>query len=151
MLIRPQAVLAALVLTALAAAPAATAQTRPGVGYDPQARGLTVSRYELDTLGSPFLSYSIDFSARPDLVGAHPNPYGLDRSDPAVVAAIELRWGPGTASTRLKRWAGPGNEVRYVAPAPQSGASSRQVKIEYPAQAGADGTTQIGTVYVTVV
>jgi hypothetical protein len=114
MLIRPQAVLAALVLTALAAAPAATAQTRPGVGYDPQARGLTVSRYELDLLGSPFLAYSIDFSARPDLVGAHPNPYGLDRSDAAVVATFERRWGPGTASTRLKRWAGPGNEVRYV-------------------------------------
>jgi hypothetical protein len=112
--IRPQVVLAALVLMALAAAPAATAQTRPGVGYDPQARGLTVSRYELDTLGSPFLSYPIDFSARPDLAGAHPNPYSLDRSDPAVVAAFELRWGPGTASTRLKRWAGPGNEVRYV-------------------------------------
>jgi hypothetical protein len=31
-----------------------------------------------------------------------------------VVATFERRWGPGTASTRLKRWAGPGNEVRYV-------------------------------------
>jgi hypothetical protein len=47
-------------------------------------------------------------------VGAHPNPYALDRSDPAVVAAFERRWGAGTATTRLKRWAGPGNEVRFV-------------------------------------
>jgi hypothetical protein len=111
--IRSRGMFAALVLVALAAVPA-PAQTRPGVGYDPQARGLRFSRYQLDTLTSPFVSYQVDFSARPDLVGAHPNPYGLDRSDPAVVAAIELRWGPGTASTRLKRWAGPGNEVRYV-------------------------------------
>src|SRR5947199_1007768 len=59
MLIRPQAVLAALVLTALAAAPAATAQTRPGVGYHPQASGLTVPRYEREQLGSPFPSFSI--------------------------------------------------------------------------------------------
>ncbi|HEY3568534.1 MAG TPA: hypothetical protein VGP73_11435 [Thermoanaerobaculia bacterium] len=114
MLIRPQAVLAALVLMALAAVPAATAQTRPGVGYDPKARGLTVASYELDALGSPFLSYSIDFSARPDLVGARPDPYAFNLADPAVIAAFERRWGPGTASTRLKRWAGPGNEVRYV-------------------------------------
>jgi hypothetical protein len=108
--IRPQAVFAALVLTAFAA----TAQTRPGVGYDPQVRGLTYSQYELDQIGSPFLSYRMNFSARPDLVGAHPNPYAFALGDPAVVAAYELRWGPGTASTRLKRWAGPNNEVRYV-------------------------------------
>jgi hypothetical protein len=114
MLIRPQAALAAVVLMSFAALPVATAQTRPGVGYDPQARGLTISRYELDTLGSPFLSYPIDFSARPDLVGANPNPYALLFSDPAVHAAYEQRWGPYTASTRLKRWAGPGNEVRFI-------------------------------------
>lgn len=112
--VRTQAMLAVVVLVALAAAPAATAQTRPGVGYDPQARGLTISRYQLDVLGSPFQSYPIDFSARPDLVGAHPNPYALDHSDPVVYATFELRWGPGTASTRLKRWAGPGNEVRFI-------------------------------------
>jgi hypothetical protein len=114
MLIRPQAALAALVLMSLAAIPAATAQTRPGVGYDSRARGLTISRYELDTLGSPFIEYPIDFSARPDLVGVSPNPYALVLSDPAVHAAFELRWGPNTASSRLKRWAGPGNEVRFI-------------------------------------
>ncbi|HTG33703.1 MAG TPA: hypothetical protein VLB76_12315 [Thermoanaerobaculia bacterium] len=112
--IRTRGMFAALVLVALAAAPAVTAQTRPGVGYDPQARGLAVSHYQLDTLTSPFLSYQVDYSARPDLVGAHPNPYVLSRTDPAVVAAFERRWGPFTASTRLKKWAGPGNEVRFV-------------------------------------
>jgi hypothetical protein len=112
--IRTHAMFAALVLAALAAASAVTAQTRPGVGYDPRARGLTTSHYQLDTLTSPFLSYTVDFSARPDLAGAHPNPYALDRSDPAVVATFERRWGPGTASSRLKKWAGPGNEVRFV-------------------------------------
>jgi hypothetical protein len=94
--------------------PTLLAQPRAGVGYDPQARGLTLSRYQLDTLTSPFLSHPADFSARPDLAGAHPDPYGMDFSDPAVRAAIERRWGPGTATDRFKRWAGPGNEVRFV-------------------------------------
>jgi len=103
-----------LALAALAASPAVLAQTRPGVGYDPQARGFTTSRYQLDTLLSPWLTYKADFSARPDLVGAHPDPYHLDFSDAAVAQAIELRWGPGTASHQFKRWAGPGNEVRSL-------------------------------------
>jgi hypothetical protein len=115
MQLRPKSFIQVLVLlAALAASPAALAQPRPGVGYDPQARGYTTSRYQLDTLLSPWLSYQADFSARPDLVGAHPDPYFLDFSDPAVAQAIERRWGPGTASLRFKRWAGPGNEVRSL-------------------------------------
>jgi hypothetical protein len=107
------AVLAALAASS-AAANIAGAQTRPGVGYDPQARGLTTSSYELDVLGSPFLFYKSDLSAQPDLAGAHPNPYFLAFSDAAVRDAFERRWGPGTATTRFKRWAGPGNEVRSL-------------------------------------
>ena len=112
MLLRPQSFV--LVLAALAASPAVLAQPRPGVGYDPQARGFTTSRYQLDTLLSPWLTYHADFTARPDLVGAHPDPYHLDFSDAAVRLAIEQRWGPDTASQRFKRWAGPGNEVRSL-------------------------------------
>jgi hypothetical protein len=104
----------ATVLVLAAAASAAEAQPRPGVGYDPQARGLAVSRYQLDTLLGPFLSHLADFTARPDLAGAHPNPYLLDFSDAAVRDAIERRWGPGTSTQRFKRWAGPGNEVRFL-------------------------------------
>ena len=81
--IRSRGMFAVFVLMALAAVPA-TAQTRPGVGYDPQARGLRTSRYQLDTLTSPFISYQADFSARPDLVGANPNAYTLSFADPAV-------------------------------------------------------------------
>lgn len=103
-----------LLALALAVASAAVAQPRPGVGYDPQARGLIFSRYQLDTLLTPYLSYRADFTARPDLVGAQPNPYLLNFADAAVRAAIEQRWGPGTASDRFKRWAGPGNEVRFL-------------------------------------
>jgi len=114
MQLRPQSFLPVLALAALAAAPAVLAQPRPGVGYDPQARGYSTSHYQLDTLLSPWLTYKSDFSARPDLVGAHPDPYHLDFSDAAVTQAIELRWGPGTASQRFKRWAGPGNEVRSL-------------------------------------
>jgi hypothetical protein len=103
-----------LALASLALAGTAAAQTRPGVGYDPQARGLTVSRYQLDNLNSPFLSHSIDFNARPDLVGAAPNAYYLNFGDPLVRAAIELRWGAGTSTTHFKRWQGPGNEVKFI-------------------------------------
>jgi hypothetical protein len=111
---RPQSFALVLTLAAFAASPAVLAQTQPGVGYDPQARGLTVSRYQLDTLLSPWLSYHADFTARPDLAGANPNPYHLDFSDAAVRTAIEQRWGPNTATQRFKRWAGPGNEVRFL-------------------------------------
>jgi hypothetical protein len=114
MRLRPPSFVLALVLAALAVAPAGFAQTHPGVGYDPQARGLRISRYQLDTLLSPWLTYVADFTARPDLAGAHPDPYHLDFSDAAVRDAIERRWGGGTASQRFKRWAGPGNEVRSL-------------------------------------
>ena len=102
-----------VVVLALAAS-TVFAQTSPGVGYDPQARGFSTSRYQLDTLLTPFLSYQAVFTARPDLAGANPNPYYLDFSDAAVRAAIELRWGPETSTSRFKRWAGPGNEVRSL-------------------------------------
>jgi hypothetical protein len=112
--IRTCSKLAVLVAAVLAIPAAALAQTRPGVGYDPQARGLSTTHYQLDSFSSPFLSYQADFSAHPDLVGAHPDPYGLNYADPAVRAAIELRWGPGTASDRFRKWDGPSNEVRFV-------------------------------------
>ena len=107
-------VVMAAILGALTAPPSVLGQPRPGVGYDPQARGLMTSRYQLDTLTSPFISYQADFAARPDLAGAHPNPYDLNFGDAAVRAAIERRWGPGTATDRFKRWAGPNNEVRFL-------------------------------------
>lgn len=103
-----------LVLASLALAGSAAAQTRPGVGYDPQARGLTVSRYQLDSLNSAFLSHPIDFDARPDLVGTPPSAYYLNYGDRAVAAAIEQRWGAGTATEHFKRWQGPGNEVKFL-------------------------------------
>lgn len=112
--IRPCRMFAVLAVAALAAAPAVLAQARPGVGYDPQGRGLSITYYILDSLLNPYTSYRADFSAHPDLVGASPNPYYLDYSDAAVKAAVELRWGPGTASGRFKRWKGPGDEVRFV-------------------------------------
>jgi hypothetical protein len=89
----------------------ASAQTRPGVGYDPQARGLLVSRYQLDSLSSSYQSYTIDWSARPDAGGAEGS---INLGDPAAVATAERRWGPGTFGPRFKRWEGPGNEVAYV-------------------------------------
>ena len=104
-----------VVVLALAAS-TGFAQTGPGVGYDPQARGFSTSRYQLDTLLTPFLSYQAVFTARPDLAGANPNPYYLDFSDAAVRAAIELRWGPETSTSRFKRWAGPGATVRLGKP-----------------------------------
>ncbi|HXU32717.1 MAG TPA: hypothetical protein VN851_19275 [Thermoanaerobaculia bacterium] len=95
-------------------AKAAVAPPIPGVGYDPQVRGLSVSIYQLDTLTSPLQRYSAVFAADPGVVGAHPDPYYLSVSDPLVRAAYELRWGPNTAGTRFKRWIGPGNEARSV-------------------------------------
>jgi hypothetical protein len=111
--IRTCSMLAVFAAALLAISPT-TAQTRPGVGYDPQARGLMTTYYQLDSFSSPFLSYRADFSARPDLAGAHPDPYSLNYADAAVRAAIELRWGPGTASDRFRKWEGPSNEVRFV-------------------------------------
>lgn len=114
---RSSALLLAVALSSLtlcAPGSAHAAQTLPGVGYDVHAKGLSVSRYQLDNLFGPFSSYVMNFSARPDLVGASPNPYYLNLGDPAVKAAYELRWGPNTTSNRFKRWQGPNNEVRSV-------------------------------------
>jgi len=111
--IRTCSMLAVFAAAVLAITPA-TAQTRPGVGYDPQARGLATTRYQLDSFSSPFQTYVANFSAHPDLVGAHPDPYTLNYADAAVRAAIELRWGPGTASDRFRKWEGPSNEVRFI-------------------------------------
>lgn len=101
-------------LTAPAASLAAVAAPIPGVGYNPQVRGFVVSIYQLDTLTSPLHRYNAVFSADPGAVGANPDPYYLNLSDPVVRATFELRWGPNTAGTRFKRWIGPGNEVRSV-------------------------------------
>ena len=56
-------------VVSLAFAAVAGAQVRPGVGYDPQGRGLVTSRYQLDTLGSPWITYHMDFTAQPDSLG----------------------------------------------------------------------------------
>lgn len=107
--------------TAIAAGKPAPATTKaavappiPGVGYDPQIRGFSVSIYQLDTLTSPLQRYNAVFSSDPGAVGQHPDPYYLNLSDPVVRDAYELRWGPNTAGTRFKRWIGPGNEARSV-------------------------------------
>jgi len=105
---------ALLVLAGLTVAGAAGAQTRPGVGYDPQARGLYYSRYKLDSLNSSFLSYRMDFSADPGAVGTSPNPYYFSFGDLAVVTAYEQRYGPNTAGPRFKAFIGPNNEVRFI-------------------------------------
>src|SRR6185295_10440657 len=70
--------LAGALLLAARLGSAAVAPTTPGVGYDPQARGLSVSIYQLDTLTSPLVHYTCNFTADPGAVGAHPNPYYLD-------------------------------------------------------------------------
>src|SRR6185295_9613955 len=44
-------------------AKAAVAPPIPGVGYDPQVRGLSVSIYQLDTLTTPLQRYSAVFAA----------------------------------------------------------------------------------------
>jgi hypothetical protein len=111
---RKAAVAGALFVASLSFATLGSAQQNPGVGYNPQGRGFSISSYQLDSLTAPFRSYAIDFSARPDLVGASPNPYYLNVSDPAVRAAYEQRWGPDTTGPRMKRWAGPNNEVRAI-------------------------------------
>jgi hypothetical protein len=105
--------LAVLACTFLLTVGAASAQS-PGVGYNPQGRGLSLSRYQLDTLSSPFLSHPADFTADPGAVGRNPNAYQIVLSDPVVAAAYERRYGPFTATNRFKRWAGPGNEVRFL-------------------------------------
>lgn len=104
------AVFSALALGA--ALPAAAQQE--GVGYDPQARGLAISSYQLDNLGTPYHRHPADFTADPGAVGRNPNPYLLDLSDQAVRSAFERRYGPHTAGPRFKRWIGPGNEVKFL-------------------------------------
>ncbi len=106
--------LALAAVATLTFAASAGAQRRPGVGYDPQARAVNVSRYQLDTLTSQYLSHNMDFTAHPDEVGRNPNPYYIDLSDPVVVAAYERRYGPETGGRHFKRFQGPGNEVRSI-------------------------------------
>lgn len=101
----------ALTLGSALAATAASAQTAPGVGYDPRGRGLSVSIYQLDSLNSAFRRYPMDFTADPGVVGNAPNAYFLNLGDALVRAAYEQRYGPDTAGSRFKRFAGPGNEV----------------------------------------
>jgi hypothetical protein len=91
------------------------------VCYSPEGRGLSLSRYQVDTLSSPWLNAPMDFSADPWAVGGSEF---LDFSRPEVFAAYERRYGAGTACTGglaetaacaghvFKRFAGPGNEVR---------------------------------------
>jgi hypothetical protein len=107
----------AVALAALLGSSAARAEAPggvPGVGYDPQGRGLVQTLYKLDSLNNPYTSYVAVFTARPGEVGTHPNAYSLDVGDPLVRAAFELRWGPFTTSIRFKRWAGPSNEVSFI-------------------------------------
>lgn len=82
-----------------------------GVGYTPST---LVSQYMLDNLGTAYLRHVMDLSEDPGKVGAVPNEHFLNFSDPAVRDAFERRYGPYTASSRHKRWIGPGNEVRHV-------------------------------------
>ena len=104
-----------IALVALAAAAAVgQAQSLPGVGYEPGARGFYMSAYKLDSLNNPYTPYTMDLAADPGVVGAHPNPYYLSFSDPVVRAAYEQRYGPNTTGPRMKSWVGPGNEVRGV-------------------------------------
>ena len=110
--IRPIVCLA-WILALVVGASASPAQQLPGVGYSAQDRGLSISRYILDSVLNPYTTHVMDFSARPDLVGASPNANYFDFSDPAVKAAYEQRYGVGT-TTRLIRWQGPGNEVRFI-------------------------------------
>src|SRR5262245_9364846 len=107
----------AIGLAALAATGGALAQVPaglPGVGYDPRALGFTTTFFILDNLNNPYTTYRADLTALPGAVGAVPNEYFFNLADPAVRAAYERRWGTDTAGPRFKRWAGPGNEVRYV-------------------------------------
>ncbi|MEO8504817.1 MAG: hypothetical protein ABI609_13050 [Acidobacteriota bacterium] len=95
-------------------AASSAAQTLPGVGYEPGPRGLSLSGYKLDSLSNRFTYYAMNMSADPGAVGAHPNPYYLDISDPLVQQTYEMRYGPGTIGPRMKSWIGPNNEVRPV-------------------------------------
>jgi hypothetical protein len=98
-----------------------TSTSQAAVCYNPQGRGLSVSRYQLDTLTSGWLSAPMDFASDPwEVAGSE----FLDYARPDVFAAFERRYGPRTAClgglTALpacgghvfKRFAGPGNEVR---------------------------------------
>lgn len=107
-------VLAVFSVLALGAATLPAAAQQAGVGYDPQARGMTISSYQLDNLGTPYHRHPVDFTADPGAVGRNPDPYQLDLSDQAVRSAFERRYGPNTAGQRFKRWIGPGNEVKFL-------------------------------------
>lgn len=82
-----------------------------GVGYIPSSR---VSKYQLDTLASPWQSHMMDLTADPGAVGAAPNPDYLNLGDAAVREAYERRYGPNTAGQRFKRFSGGGNEVKSI-------------------------------------
>jgi hypothetical protein len=110
--------LALLALLDLSSLPASAA-----VCYEPQSRGFSTSRYQLDTLTSAWLAAPMDFSADPwEAAGSE----FLDYERPEVFAAYVRRYGPQTAclgglvSTPecgghvFKRFAGPGNEVRSL-------------------------------------
>jgi hypothetical protein len=101
---------AALVVLAVAA----QAQSVPGVGYEPGARGFRTSGYKLDSVASSYTYYTMDLNADPGAAGARPNPYYIDASQPAVYAAFEQRYGAGTLGPRMKAWQGPNNEVRPI-------------------------------------
>lgn len=109
---RRSSCVAALALIAFTAV--ASAQSVPGVGYDPGARGFRMSGYKLDSVNSPITYYTMDLSADPGAAGTRPNPYYFDLSQPAVREAFELRYGPDTLGPRMKSWQGPNNEVRPV-------------------------------------
>lgn len=107
-----------LSLLLLLAATAAMAS----VCYSPQGRGLSLSRYQLDTLGSSWMAAPMDFTADP--WGGTDSAF-LNFSDPKVFDLYTRRYGPFTACLgetgnpkcgghTAKRFAGPGNEVRSL-------------------------------------
>lgn len=102
---------------------ASPAPKTPGVCYDPTGRGLTISRYILDDLNSAPRSAPLNTAADPWAVQGGEF---LDFNNPAVVQAYESRYGPFTACVgarsstpacaghSMKRFIGPGNEVRSL-------------------------------------
>jgi len=139
----PQTLLKALLALPLALL-LAPSPSRASVCYSAQARGLTISRYQVDTLTSGWRSASIDFGSNPwEINGSE----FLDYARPDVFAAFIRRYGPYTACLGglaslpecdghvFKRFAGPGNEVRsFVADALTWWSSA------HPANLGGDST-----------